>query len=341
MLLRSATLVVGVPRSGLTTARLLLLSTATAAVVVVVVVVRTRAAIAAAAVVVAADVLATTVVRWLRLAAFAIRAELHLLRLGLYVLLLRLLTAATTATTTAAVAALLTLRALALALRSIALVLLLTLVVVALPVWRTRREGDALARIVDLEHADFDLLADLHDLGRILHERFGELRDVDEAIVVDPDIDERTERGDVRDEPLEHHADLEVFHAGDVVTELRRVELGARVPAWLAELADDVAQRRLADVASDVLREIDLVDELLVADEIHERRRDVRRHLLDELVALGVNRRAIERVRATANPQEARGLLERLGPEARDVLELPPRAECAVRIAMQHDLLRE
>ena len=164
---------------------------------------------------------------------------------------------------------------------------------------------------------------------------------MDEAIVVDADIDERTERGDIRDEAFEHHPDLEVFHRGDVVAESRRIELRARVTARLAELAKDVAQRRLADIARDVLREVDLVDDLLITDELREWRRDIRGHLLDEVVALGVNRRAIERIRAAADPQEARCLLECFRAEAQDILELAARAERAVRIAMQHDLLRE
>ena len=64
---------------------------------------------------------------------------------------------------------------------------------------------------VDLEHAHGQLLADLHDLARVLDELVGELRDVDEAVLVDADVDERAERGDVGDDALEHHARLEVL----------------------------------------------------------------------------------------------------------------------------------
>jgi hypothetical protein len=41
----------------------------------------------------------------------------------------------------------------------------------------------------------------------------------------------------------------------DVGAELRRVEAVARVAAWLLQLAEDVAQRRLADVLTQVLRD--------------------------------------------------------------------------------------
>ena len=313
---RSAAMLV-VPGPGLTTTRLLLRSAA--------VVARTRAAVATF--VVAA---AVTVVMLRLLAAFAVGPDLGLLRL-------QLRTGGTTAAT--AITALLSL-----ALRALALVLLLTLVlvvVVALAVRRPRRQRDPLARTVNLEDAHFDLLADLDDLGRILDERFGELGDVHEAIVVHADIDERAERGHVRDEALEHHARLEVLHRGDVVAELRRIELRARIAAGLLELADDVTQGRLADFATDVPREVDRVDDLGIADELGEWGGDVRRHLLDEVVALRVHRRAIERVRATPDPQEPGRLLERLGTEPHDILELAARAERAVRIAVQDDLLRE
>ena len=62
---------------------------------------------------------------------------------------------------------------------------------------------------------------------------------------------------------------------------------------------------------------------------------------LDELVALGVHRARVERVLGAADPQEARGLLERLGPEAGDVQELRRARERAVRVAVHDDLLRE
>jgi hypothetical protein len=176
--------------------------------------------------------------------------------------------------------------------------------------------------IVDLEHADRQLLADLHDLRRILHELLGELAHVDEPVVVNADVDERAECGDVRDDALEHHAGLEILHRRDVVAEFRRLELGARIAAGFAELGGDVVERGLADVVGDVLRPIDLVDELLVADERWQIDADVGCDALDERVALGVNSGLIEWVRGARDAQEAGGLLERFRTEARDVHQL-------------------
>ena len=65
------------------------------------------------------------------------------------------------------------------------------------------RQRDALARQIDLEHPDLDDVAGLDDLARILDEAIGELRDVDEAVLVHADVDERAEVGDVGDDALE------------------------------------------------------------------------------------------------------------------------------------------
>jgi hypothetical protein len=119
---------------------------------------------------------------------------------------------------------------------------------------------------------------------------------VDEAVVVHADVDERTERRHVRHDALEHHAGLEIFHRRDVIAEGGRRELGARIATGFGKLGHDVAQRRFADVALDVLREVDLVDELLVADEGGQLDAEVLRHLLDERVALGMDCRGVERV---------------------------------------------
>ena len=49
----------------------------------------------------------------------------------------------------------------------------------------------------------------------------------------------------------------------------------------------------------------------------------------------------IERIIAAIDAQEAGGLLERLGPQPRHVLECVARFERTVSVAMLHDALRE
>src|SRR5207237_731701 len=83
----------------------------------------------------------------------------------------------------------------------------------------------------------------------------------------------------------------------------------------------------------------ELLGELLVADQLRQLDAEVARHLLDEPVALRVHRRRVERVAGARDAQEARGLLERLGPEARHVHQLAARRERAVTVAVHDELL--
>src|SRR5262249_13020887 len=124
-----------------------------------------------------------------RLAVSAATALLALALLALALFPTRPLALATTARASAA-------RLAAAAPAALAALLLLSLAAAAALLGRER---DPLALGVDLEHAHGQLLADLDDLARILHELLGQLRDVDEPVVVDADVDERAERGDVGD----------------------------------------------------------------------------------------------------------------------------------------------
>src|SRR5437667_454376 len=58
-------------------------------------------------------------------------------------------------------------------------------------------EGDALARDVDVENLDPDDVAGLDDLARVGDERLGHRRDVDQAVLMDADVDEGAEGRDV------------------------------------------------------------------------------------------------------------------------------------------------
>ena len=71
-------------------------------------------------------------------------------------------------------------------------------------------EGDALALEIDFGDGDLHFLADFDDFTRIADELIAELADVDEAVLVDADIDEGTEGGDVGDDAGELHADFEI-----------------------------------------------------------------------------------------------------------------------------------
>src|SRR5690606_26647152 len=66
-------------------------------------------------------------------------------------------------------------------------------------------QADAVALAVVLEHADLELLADFHHLGRMAHALPGHVSDVQQAVDA-TQVDERTVVGEVLDHALQHGA---------------------------------------------------------------------------------------------------------------------------------------
>ena len=60
-------------------------------------------------------------------------------------------------------------------------------------------EGDAVAAQVHFDDADADVLVELDDVGGVADEAGGQLRDVYESVLMDADVDEGPEVGDVGD----------------------------------------------------------------------------------------------------------------------------------------------
>ena len=76
---------------------------------------------------------------------------------------------------------------------------------------------------------------------------FGHRGDVHEAVLVDADVDERAERGDVGHHALEDHAGLQVAQGVHALGEGRGLELGARVAAGLLQFLEYVVDRGQAE----------------------------------------------------------------------------------------------
>src|SRR5437016_1511379 len=57
----------------------------------------------------------------------------------------------------------------------------------------TQRQRDSLSRSIDVQDLDPDDVAGLHDFARVLHEVLCHRRDVHQAILMHPDVDEGTE----------------------------------------------------------------------------------------------------------------------------------------------------
>ena len=93
---------------------------------------------------------------------------------------------------------------------------------------------ERLIRLFSLVHADdlhLDDLAHAQDLGGILDELVGDLRDVHQAVLVNPHVHEDAEAGYVGHPAFEDHALLEMGHLGHVVTEFHGLEGRPRILA--------------------------------------------------------------------------------------------------------------
>jgi len=184
-------------------------------------------------------------------------------------------------------------------------------------------------------------LTDFDDFGGIADEVVGELRDVDESVLVDADIDECAEGGDVGDDAGEFHADLEVSGFFDAVLEGEEFELFARVAAGFGEFGDDVLEGGESDIGSDVFLEVDFFAEFLFLHEVRDGASEVCGHCFDEGVAFRVDGGGVERVGGAADAEESGGLFEGFFAEARDFLELVAGLERAVFVAEGDDVFGE
>lgn len=74
--------------------------------------------------------------------------------------------------------------------------------------------------MIDLDDPYADVLVELDDVEGMGNATVGHLGDVDEAVLVDADIDEGAEVGDVGDDAWQDHAFYEVVDGVDVFVEL-------------------------------------------------------------------------------------------------------------------------
>lgn len=118
---------------------------------------------------------------------------------------------------------------------------------------------------------------------------------MDQAILVDADIDESTEVGDVGDHPFKHHARDQVFDLVDPFGEGGGLEFRARVAAGLIKLADDIGDRRQADFFVGIVGSLDTAKEIGVADDGVERLVIGCCDVLDYGIGFRVDCRAIKR----------------------------------------------
>ena len=83
------------------------------------------------------------------------------------------------------------------------------------------RERDAVAAVVNLNHSDLHMLMQLHYVERMCNAAVGHLGDMHQSVLMDADIHEGTEVGDVRDDAWQHHSLHKVVDGGDILVELK------------------------------------------------------------------------------------------------------------------------
>ena len=93
---------------------------------------------------------------------------------------------------------------------------------------------------IDFDDTDTDVLMEADDLRGVGHEAVGELGDVDKTVLMDTDVDESTEVGDVRHDASEFHSYDEVVEGVDILVELEDFNLSTWVTSRLLKLGEDV-----------------------------------------------------------------------------------------------------
>ncbi|EEF59358.1 hypothetical protein Cflav_PD1906 [Pedosphaera parvula Ellin514] len=104
------------------------------------------------------------------------------------------------------------------------------------------RQGDALAGQIDFGDGDHHFLLNLDDFCGVFDEAVGHLADVDEAVLMDADIDEGTERRHVGDDARQLHPGLQIFHFVHALFEGKEFKFLTRVTAGLGQLVENVGE---------------------------------------------------------------------------------------------------
>ncbi len=214
-------------------------------------------------------------------------------------------------------------------------------ILVARIVVQAHGERDALARQVHRHHLDLDQVAGLHHFARILHELARQGGDVHQAILVNADVHESAEVGDVGDGAFEHHAGFQVLEGLHPLLEAGGAEFGTGIAARFFQFGEDVDHRGQAEALVGERFRIEFAQEVAVADEAGQLATALLRDTLHHAVGLGVHGAGIQGVLAVADAQEARGLLEGLGSQPRHLQQHLALAEGSVGVAVLDDILRQ
>ena len=134
---------------------------------------------------------------------------------------------------------------------------------------------------VYLEDFHLNVLVQLHYISGMGNAAVSQLRDMHEAVLVDTDVHESTEVGDVRDDAGQNHAGSKVLDVVDAAVEAELFKLLSWVTAGFLQLLHDVLEGRQTHGVGGVSVDVYARAHFLVADEVGHGALLVVCHLLD------------------------------------------------------------
>ena len=200
-------------------------------------------------------------------------------------------------------------------------------------------QGYAVATTVDLDDSDADVLMELHHVCRMGNATIGHLGDMDEAVLMDADVDEGSEVGNIGHDAWQDHAFHQIIDGGNILVELEFLDLFARVAAWLLQFLENIREGRDAHLGRHIFPDVDGLALFLIINKVCDRAVVILCHLLDDGVALRMDGRIVERVACSRNTEETCALLIGSRAKTRYLLQLGTGAEGTILFSIVHDVL--
>ena len=133
---------------------------------------------------------------------------------------------------------------------------------------------------------------------------------MDKTILVDTDVNEGTEIGDVGDDSRQLHSRHEVFGRMHPRVELKGLSFATWIPSWLLKLFHDVGEGGESYCLRHIAVDVYLLALLRLFDEVGHGASAVVGHLLHDGIALGMDGTGVKGILSPRDAQEARTLLE-------------------------------
>ena len=172
------------------------------------------------------------------------------------------------------------------------------------------REGNPAPFPVKSDHPHPHPLVKSHHVRRILHKPVRHLTDMHQAALLDPDVDKRSEPGDIGHNSVEIHPLREIIQRGYHLGIDRRFKPSPRIAARADEFIHDIGQGRNSAFLCCIGIRADLPDQGFIPDQVCRGCLESGSHLCHETVPLGMNTGVIERIGTVPDPQESGSLLK-------------------------------